>query len=184
MFFSPIRNHPQKAHKQNSATHPVPGTIPQICLCLYVFLREAKPGGFQTRVFPTFLGKVQIVSRTLSGLFLVGALNRPRKRKRTNRKNPRTIPEQIGKIPEKSGKSRKGQKRTKTEGQVQIGKPPRLKHPRLAALDFLSLSKTHCQSGFTKTLVLFFQAFPVPGMVLLKRLVARRAIFCFKGKGS
>ena len=75
------------------------------------------------------------MSRTLSGLFLVGALNRPRKRKRTNRENPRTIPEQIGKIPEKSGKSQKGQKRTKKEGQVQIGKPPRLKHPRLAALD-------------------------------------------------
>ena len=51
------------------------------------------------------------LSRTLSGLFLVGALNRPRKRKRTNRENPRTIPEQIGKIPEKSGKSQKGPKK-------------------------------------------------------------------------
>ena len=100
-------------------------------------LREAKPGCFQTRVFPLFSGKVQIVSRTLSGLFLVGALNRPRKRKRTNRENPRTIPAQIGKIPEKSGKSQKGQKRTKKEGQVQIGKPPRLKTPHLAALDSL-----------------------------------------------
>ena len=60
----------------------------------------SKPGGF-----PLISGKVQIVSRTLSGLFLVGALHRPRKRKRTNRENPRTIPEQIGKIPEKSGKS-------------------------------------------------------------------------------
>ena len=77
------------------------------------------------------------MSRTLSGLFLVGAL-RPRKRKRTNRENPRTIPEQIGKIPEKSGKS---QKRTKKEGQVQIGKPPRLKPPRLAALDFGNFQK-------------------------------------------
>ena len=81
--------------------------------------------------FPLFSGKVQIVSRT----FLVGALNRPRKRKGTNRENPRTIPEQIGKIPEKSGKSQKGQKRTKKEGRVQIGKPPRLKPPRLAALN-------------------------------------------------
>ena len=56
---------------------------------------------------------------------------------------------QIGKIPgpspSKSGKSqknrespkkdKKGQKGTKKEGQVQIGKPPRLKHPRLAALE-------------------------------------------------
>ena len=57
------------------------------------------------------------MSRTLSGLFLVVALNRPRKRKR---ENPRTIPGQIGKIPEKSGKSQKGQKRTKKEG---ISKP-------------------------------------------------------------
>ena len=80
-----------------------------------------------------FLGKAQIVSRTLSGLFLVGALNRLRKRKRTNRENPRTIPEQIGKIPEKSGKSQKGQKRTKKS---RSGNPPRLKPPRLAALDY------------------------------------------------
>ena len=57
----------------------------------------SKPVGF-----PLFSGKVQIVSRTLSGLFLVGALTRPRKRKGVNRENPRTIPEQIGKIPEKS----------------------------------------------------------------------------------
>ena len=64
-------------------------------------LGEAKPGGFQTGGFPTFLGKVQIVSQTLSGLFLVGAVNRPRKRKRTNRENPRRVPEQIGKIPKK-----------------------------------------------------------------------------------
>ena len=66
----------------------------------------SKPGGF-----PLFSGAVQSVSRTLSGLFLVGALNGPRQRKRTNRENPRSIPEQIGKIPEKSGKSKKGQKR-------------------------------------------------------------------------
>ena len=45
------------------------------------------------------------------------------------------VPEQIGKIPEKSGKSQKGRKRTKKEGRVQIGKPRRLKRPRLAALD-------------------------------------------------
>ena len=68
-----------------------------------------------------FSGKVQIVSRTLSGLFLVGALNRPRKRKGTNRENPWTIPEQIGKIPEKSGKSQKGQKR---KDKPRSGNPP------------------------------------------------------------
>ena len=91
----------------------------------------SKPGGFAL-----FSGKVQIVSRTLSGLLLVGALNRPRRRKRTNRENPRTIPEQIGKIPEKSGKSQKGQKRTKRKDKSGSGNPPRLKPPRLAALDF------------------------------------------------
>ena len=117
----------------------------------------SKPG-----CFPLFSGKVQIVSRTLSGLFLVGALNRPRKRKRTNRENPRTIPEQIGKIPEKSGKSQKGQKRTKKEGQVQIGKPPRLKPPRLAALDLrgpatiLVTSRKACSDSIAKTISCLF----------------------------
>ena len=76
------------------------------------------------------------MSRTLSGLFLVGALSRPRKSKRTNRENPRTIPEQIRKIPENRESPKKDKKRTKKEGHVQIGKPPRLKPPRLAALDF------------------------------------------------
>ena len=96
---------------------------------------KLSPGVSKPVGFPLFSGKVQIVSRTLSGLFLVGALKRPRKRRGTNRENPRTIPEQIGKIPDKSGKSQTGQKRTKKEGQVQIGKPPRFKPPRLAALD-------------------------------------------------
>ena len=53
-------------------------------------LREGKPGGFPNRGVSHFFfwGKVQIVSRTLLGLFLVGAVNRPRKRKRANRENP------------------------------------------------------------------------------------------------
>ena len=69
-----------------------------------------KSGGFQTGGVSEFFGKVRIVSRTLSGLFLIGA-------KKTN---------QIGKILQKSGKS---QRRTKKEGQVQIRKTPRLKSP-------------------------------------------------------
>ena len=92
----------------------------------------SKPG-----CLPLFSGKVQIVSRTLSGLFLVGALNRPRKRKRTNwEKSPdhpranRENPGKIGKVPKKD------KTRTKKEGQVQIRNPLRLKHPRLAALEF------------------------------------------------
>ena len=62
-----------------------------------------------------------------------------RERERDESGNPRTIPEQIGKILEKSGESlKKGQKGAKKEGQVQIGKPPPLKPPRLAARDFFA----------------------------------------------
>ena len=76
------------------------------------------------------------MSRTLSGLFLASAVHRPRKRKRTNRENPRTIPGQIGKIPEKSGKpqrtNKKGQKRKDKSGS---GKPPFRNPSLLPALD-------------------------------------------------
>ena len=82
---------------------------------------EAKLGGF-----PLFSGKVRIVSRTLSGLFLVGAVDRPRKRKRTNRENPQRAP---GK---KSGKPQEGQKR---KDKSRLGNPPVWKPPRLAALE-------------------------------------------------
>ena len=98
------------------------------------------------------------MSRTLSGLFLIGALSRPRKRKRTNRENPRTIPEQIGKIAENSGKSQKGQKRTKKEGQVQIGKPPRLKPPRLAALE--AFERLHSTIRLRRFDAMFRKHFP------------------------
>ena len=64
--------------------------------CLH--LGEAKPGGSKPRGFQLFSGKVLIGSRTVLGLFLVGAVNRPRKRKRANRENPRRVPGQIGKI--------------------------------------------------------------------------------------
>ena len=181
----------------------------------------SKPGGFQTGGFPTFSRKVQIVSRTLSGLFLVGAVNRPRKRKRTNRENARTIPEQIGKIPEKSGKSQKGQNpdlpflafldflaffalqgisllfwaffpsfpgilgvrhgekilaflggfsllfpkrqgkedqgvKVKKEGQVQIGEPPEIKPPRLAALEGCTPSCSPCAPAEARRWIFFW----------------------------
>ena len=92
-------------------------------------------GGFQNGGFPTFSGDVLIVSRPLPGLLVDGAfskINRPRKRQRTNRENHRTIPGQNReKNPEKNReKSRKGQKTTKKEGKVPIGKnPPRLNPP-------------------------------------------------------
>ena len=101
-----------------------------------LFLREAKPGGFLTGGFPTFSGKVQIVSRTLSGLFLVGAVNRPRKRERTNRENPGESPDKSGKSRkdrEKSQKQKKKDKRGRTSPDRET--QPRLNPPRLAALD-------------------------------------------------
>ena len=122
----------------SSAAHQIPVFSPP------TLLGEAKPGGFQTGGFPTFLGKVQIVSRTLSGLFFVGAVDRSRKRKRTNRENPRRVPEQIGKIPEKSTKS---PKKDKKEGQVQIRKPPLLKPPRFSGLQHLGCSELFTPIG-------------------------------------
>ena len=55
----------------------------------YGFGEKLNRGGSKPGGFPLFSGKVRIVSQTLSGLLLVGAVNRPRKRTRTNRKNPR-----------------------------------------------------------------------------------------------
>ena len=112
-----------------------PGDVLRICGALLTKLhnkpgekrlwREAKPGGFQTGGFPLFFGKgpdcVAVPFRDCSSwVLLIG---------RERGKGP------IGKIPKKSGKSQKGQKRTKKEGQVQIGKPSRLNPPRLAALE-------------------------------------------------
>ena len=103
-------------------------------------IERSSAGGFPNwGISPFFSGKVQIVSRTLSGLFLVGAFNRPRKRKGTNREDPRRVPEQIGKIPEKSGKPQKGQERTKKDKQGRTSPdreaPPPFETPRLAALE-------------------------------------------------
>ena len=54
--------------------------------------------------FPLFSGKVRIVSRSLSGLFLVGAVNVGRER---GKGRIGKIPGQIGENPKKSGKSPK-----------------------------------------------------------------------------
>ena len=90
-----------------------------------VFEEKLNRGVSQIRGFLTFFGERSRLCRgPFRGLFLVGALNRPRKSKRTNRENSRTIPEQIGKIPEKSGKSQKGQKRTKRKDRSRSGNPP------------------------------------------------------------
>ena len=86
----------------------------------------SKPGGF-----PIFSGKVQIVSRTLSGLFLVGALNRPRKRKSDESgkspDHPRADRENPGKIPKRIKKDKKGRMSPDRE-------TPPFETPRLAAL--------------------------------------------------
>ena len=74
---------------------------------------KLKWGVSKPRGFPLFSGKVRIVSRTLSELFLIGAVNRPRKEEK----------DKIGKIPgqspDKSGNSRK------------IGKGQNLKGPKI-----------------------------------------------------
>ena len=82
---------------------------------------KEKFGSFQTGEFPTFFGKGPDCVADPFGTAARGAVNRLRKRKRTNRENPRRVPGQIGKVP----------KRTKKEGQVQIRKTPHLKPPRL-----------------------------------------------------
>ena len=76
------------------------------------FLREAKPAGFQIGGVPLFFGKGPDCVADRFGT-VPRRCKRPRKRKRTNRENPRTNPGQIGKIPEKKGKSQKDKKRTK-----------------------------------------------------------------------
>ena len=99
--------------------------------------RSLKPGGgSKPGGFPLFSGKVPIVSRTLSGLFLVGALFRPRERKRTNRENPRSI------SPSKSGKSRKNRespkkdKKGRTSPDRETPPPPFESPPRLKTTPF------------------------------------------------
>ena len=52
------------------------------------FLGEAKPGGFQTGGFPTLFGKGPDCVADPFGTFLVGALNRPRKRSSHRARNP------------------------------------------------------------------------------------------------
>ena len=71
----------------------------------------SKPEGF-----PFFSGKVRVVSQTPSGLFLVGAFHRPRKRKRTNQEDPRTDRGNPGKRQQRTKKTDK-EGRTKREGQ-------------------------------------------------------------------
>ena len=96
--------------------------------CPRDFLGEGKPGGFQTRgVFHFFRERYRlIVSQTLSGLFLVGAVNR-------HRENPRQSPDKSGKSrknrenPQKKSQKRGSKKDKKKQGRIQIGKPRYLK---------------------------------------------------------
>ena len=95
--------------------------------------------GRQTRGFPSFFGKVLIVSRTLARMFLVGGSTRPRKRKRTKRENPRKSREN----PEKLGESQKDEGRTSPD----LETPP-FENPRLAALDSKVLFVLGSPPGF------------------------------------
>ena len=78
------------------------------------------------------------MSRTLSGLFLVGAVRRPRKEEKCKSgkspDNPRTNREN----PKKSGKSQKDKKGQKRQDKSRSGNPPYLKPPRhLPALEII-----------------------------------------------
>ena len=102
-------------------------------------LREAKPGGFQTGGVRTFFGKGPDCVADPFGTVprRCSYLNRPRKRKGTNRENPQSIPEQIGKIPEKSGKSQRTKKGQKRKDKSRSGSPP-FETPLLAPLEKVS----------------------------------------------
>ena len=84
-------------------------------------MREAKPGGLQTGGFPTFFRKGPDCVTDLWGLFLVGAVNRPRKRKRTKSGKSPDHPRTNRENPRKSGKSQKGHKR---KDRSRSGNPP------------------------------------------------------------
>ena len=121
------------------------------------YLREAKPGGSKPGCFPLFSGKVQIVSRTLLGLFLVGALNRPRKKKRTNRENPRRAPSKSG----KSQKNRESPKKDKKGRTSPDRETPLFETPPLAALDKQHADFSHRRPTSQDFRRRFFWHFPV-----------------------
>ena len=77
--------------------------------------RVSKPRGSH------FCGRGPDSVADLCGTVLLNKIDRPRKRKRSNRKTPQKNPGKIGKVPKRIIK---GQKRDKRKGQVQIRKPP------------------------------------------------------------
>ena len=72
----------QQRYFSDRAIHVAIVSQNSFVLVFWGILREklnrgvSKPGDFQTGGLPTFFGKVQSVSRTLSGLFLAGAVHR------------------------------------------------------------------------------------------------------------
>ena len=105
---------------------------------LKVNRRGSKPGGF-----PLFSGKVRIVSRTLSGLFLVGAAHRPREKDPSGKSLDN--PQANRKNPGKSGSSQKGRDekgRTSPDRE-----PPCLTPPPLLALEIYY--QISCQAHFS-----------------------------------
>ena len=94
-----------------------------------IWLREAKPGGFQTWVFPTFFGKGPDCVADPFGTVPRGCSQEAEKEEKDKSGKSSDHPRANQENPRKWGKSQKGQKRTKKEGQVQVGKPPCLKPP-------------------------------------------------------
>ena len=96
-FWTPLRIlHPPKDVKAPTVNREQPTAIATTTTATK--MRETQPGGggFQTRGFAFFSGKVLIMSRTLSGMFLVGCSSTGRERGKG----------QIGKIHRKLGSSR------------------------------------------------------------------------------
>ena len=83
--------------------------------------------------FPLVPGKVRIVLRTLSGLFPVGAVNRPRKRH--IRKIPGQSPDKSGKFRKNRESHKKGKKgRTSPDRESPPVNPPLVYRPLIAAI--------------------------------------------------
>ena len=114
------------------------------------------------------------MSRTLSGLFLVGSLNGPRKRKGMG-KSP-DHPEQIGKIPEQIEKGQKRTKKGRTSPDWET--PPFEPPPCLAALESCNIFNS--QIRFTR--FLFHSQWIFTSQSQLQFRVRKSFALCFRGR--
>ena len=114
----------------------------------------SKPQGF-----PLSSGKVLIVSWAPSGLFLVGAVDRPRKRKGPTGKSLNRPAKTIGKVQ----KGKKGQKR---KDKSRSGSPPHLKAPPVQrpARGMAGMVQKIARHGATRSATTRASSLPTPAM--------------------